>query len=136
MKIYHGSPFNITSFILYPDARTKNIPVLFASPNKTFALCFLAKWKDNDFFQCVYDKDSRIHLEEKYLGAFDKVYKNKKGYLYELDMEDFYQKENLMRLEYITDKIPKILKIEEYDAYKKLKEEEEQGRLFIKTFSY
>jgi hypothetical protein len=129
--IYHGSPYLISQFELRNHYLANDNPVVFGTPNKTLALTFLSKWKDSDFKQYV--KDDVIYMYEQYPNAYEKIYKDKIGYLYELDASTFQREPQLMRLEYMSRVIPRVLSVEQFDVDDILLKEIEKRRIiFIK----
>ena len=127
--IYHGSPSRITQFELRNHYLADDEAVIFGTPNRTLALTFLGYWRDFDFEQSV--KSGVVYMREQYTGAFEKVYKGKRGYIYEFDPSTFEWGHQLSRSEFISRVLPKVLSVEEVDVYKELKREIVKGNLVV-----
>ena len=83
MLFYHGSPIKgIEKFI--PRKSTHGIPAIYAVKNINSAFLYCAKWND---FMITLGSDNVI--VERCIGAFDELYKDKKGYIYVLDGRTF-----------------------------------------------
>jgi hypothetical protein len=93
--VYHGSPSKmrvIRPKNLHGDPGVKN--VIFASPHPQMAAAYVgAKWGDRDINQSSRVRKStgkrEFILEEMRPGAFDDLFKGKKGYLYTLPARKF-----------------------------------------------
>lgn len=133
-RIYHGSQHRINKFEPKPHYLANDAPVVFGTPSRTHSIAFMAPWDDSDFDQSTYGDDPTVHMTEKYPGAFEKVYRGQKGYLYELDPSSFHWGPQLMRTEFISKKSPSILKSEELDIHKAMLEEESSGRLKLHQY--
>jgi hypothetical protein len=129
--IYHGSSKQITEFELQPHYLADDDPVIFGTPNRVLAICYLASWSDNDFYQYTEGDDGVIYLEEQYSGAFDKVYKGKMGYLYELSPETFEWDYQLSRSEFVSRVEPIILQFNFINVYDALLDEIDKGNLKV-----
>ena len=106
-KIYHGSPIKVEQ--LEPRKHfLADRPVVFGTPNRGMAIAHLAPWTDEDF-DLGSINDGPLVMEEKYPGAFDKLFKGRRGYLYAMDPEGFEHRPNLMREERVTERSPSIL---------------------------
>jgi hypothetical protein len=132
--IYHGSPQEIHDFVLQPHYLAGDDPVIFGTPNRTLSICYLARWSDSDFYQYTEGNDGIIYLDEKYPNAFEKVYKGKTGYLYELDPSTFEWDYQLSRSEFISRREPIVLNFEFINVYDELQKEARLGNLKINRF--
>lgn len=130
-RIYHGSQNKIDKFEARPHYLAEDEPVVFGTPSRTHAISFLAPWRDSDFEQGTFNGDPTVHMTEQYPGAFEKIYKGRKGYLYELDSSNFEWGPQLMRSEFISREVPEVLNSEELDVYEAMLAEEAAGRLKI-----
>jgi hypothetical protein len=128
-KIYHASSNKIEEFKLIPHYLAEDKGVVFGTPSKVTALTFASPWKDSDLDHYSIN-DGPLTLKEKYEGALEKVYKGKKGYLYELDPKPFIWNPSLMRSERVSYTVPKILGVREIpDVYEELLEEQRMNNL-------
>ncbi|NDB59373.1 hypothetical protein EB001_13120 [bacterium] len=127
--IYHGSPNRITEFELRKHYLADDEAVIFGTPNRSLAITFLAYWRDYDFKQSV--KDGVIYMEEQYPNALEKVYKGKVGFLYEFEPYTFNWEPQLMRSEYISRVLPRVLHIEQIDVYREILKEIGEGRIIV-----
>ena len=128
-KIYHASSSRIDKFNLVPHYLAEDKGVVFGTPSKVTALTFASPWKDSDLDHYSIN-DGPLTLKEKYEGALEKVYKGKKGYLYELDPKPFSWNPSLMRSERVSYTVPKILGVKEIpDVYEELLEEQRMNNL-------
>lgn len=88
MILYHGSPdAGITVFT--PSISTHGKPYVYATKNMEETILYGAKW--NDFMITCCSDDLIV---ERYEGAIDTLYKNKKGYIYILDGSTFHLIDN------------------------------------------
>ena len=118
--LYHGSPYKFDVFEPKGHILAQGKKVTFATPLKSIALASLCKWSDKDFEQGIVDDDPP-YMIEMYPGAFEKVYRGKRGYLYEIAGKDFSYEDNLTRFELISEEIPDIIKrVEIYDVLEEL----------------
>ncbi len=83
MVVFHGSPVEDIK-IFTPRISTHGKPVIYASDTMDAAFLYCAKW--NDFMLTCGSDDVVV---ERYKGAFDELYKDKKGYIYILDGTTF-----------------------------------------------
>lgn len=91
--LYHGSPKKVT--ILKPKNQHGDpdvADVIFASPKEEFALAYSGRaWGDKDINQSVTGpkNNRKMTLTEMRPGALEDVFKNAKGYLYEVPDDTF-----------------------------------------------
>jgi hypothetical protein len=105
--IYHGSDKKIDR--LEPRKHfLADRPVVFGTPSRGMALAHLARWTDDDF-ELGSINDGPLVMEEQYPGAFNKLFKGRRGYLYTMGPEGFEHRPNLMRSERVTERSPNIL---------------------------
>lgn len=104
--VYHGSQ-NPNIEILEPKVSSHGKAYVYGSVNKAVALLFLARWNDY-IFRVGYDED-QLYLVENFQGAFQEIFKDVKGYLYEVEPSTFCQKKELWRGEVVSDKPVKII---------------------------
>lgn len=83
MVVFHGSPVAGIK-IFTPRISTHGKPVIYASDRMDAVLLYCAKW--NDFMLTCGSEEVVV---ERYKGAFDELYKEKKGYIYILDGTTF-----------------------------------------------
>lgn len=85
--VYHGSP-NEGLKIITPHVSTHGAAYVYATKDKALALLFLQRW--NDFiFNVAYGDDKVLEITERYKGALEEVFADKKGYIYTLDGSGF-----------------------------------------------
>jgi RimJ/RimL family protein N-acetyltransferase len=113
-NIFHGSPEKIDRFDLRKHYLADDEPVVFGTPERGMAISHLAKWTDADFDQGRVN-DGPLTMKEKRPGAFDEIYRGKKGYLYSLDPSGFEYSPRLMRSERMSRQTPKVTSMEEID---------------------
>ncbi len=101
MVVYHGSP-NEGIKVFTPRISTHGKPVIYASDRMDTVLLYCAKW--NDFMLTCGSEDVVV---ERYKGAFDELYKNKKGYIYILDGTTFKFDEYCKEL--VSEKAVKVI---------------------------
>lgn len=106
MKVYHGSQ-NPNIEILEPKVSSHGKAYVYGSVNEAVALLFLARWNDY-IFRMGYDEE-QLYLVENFHGAFQEVFKDVKGYLYEVEGENFSQRKELWRGEVVSEKPVKVL---------------------------
>ena len=88
MVLYNGSPdSDITTFT--PRISTHGKPYVYATSNMSDTILYGAKW--NDFLIYTSSDDLNDYVVERQKGVIDSLYKNKKGYIYILDGNTFYQ---------------------------------------------
>jgi len=89
--LYHGSSRKVKTLKPKKDyGDSSATPVIYASPSKSFALAYGQRWSDNDMNQSYESgKNPKMVLHEMKPGAFDSLYKGKKGYLYSVPGESF-----------------------------------------------
>lgn len=115
--VYHGSPVpNLKT--IKPKVSTHGEKYLYATKHKILALLFLQKW--NDFiFNVAYGNDGILEITERYKDALDEIYKDKSGFIYTLEAENFMQDKTRFEGELVsyheenvisTEKIDNILK--------------------------
>ena len=131
-RMYHGSSAKFDSFEPKSHALADGDRVVFGTPLRAMAVAGMGRWTDNDFDQGTYNDEELLHMRELKPGALERIYKGKRGYLYELDPESFeHGGERYMPTEFISKSSPKILKRTEVDAYEAMLAEERAGRLKI-----
>lgn len=88
-KIYHGSQQKLDKLAPQNFHGDPDIDkAIFATPSKSMATAYLGRWTDRDIAQGGASKDEHT-LEEMRPGAFNDVFKGKKGYLYSLLADKF-----------------------------------------------
>lgn len=98
--LYHGSNIpDLKTIEPRPSRVLDGESAVFGTPDKDLALTFLSKWNDDDFAQGYVN--GKPYMQEKYEGAFDKIYGGKSGTLYEMDDNNSKVDPRLMRLERI-----------------------------------
>jgi len=131
-RMYHGSGAKFERFEPKPHALADGDRVVFGTPLRAMAVAGIGKWTDDDFEQGTYNDEELLHMRELKPGALERVYKGKRGYLYEMDPSSFeHGGDRYMRTEFISKSSPKILKRTEVDAYEAMLAEERAGRLKI-----
>jgi len=83
MVMYHGSPISEIE-VFMPRMSTHGKSLVYAAKSMDSVILYCAKWND---FQVTCGSDDVI--VERYQGALDELYKNKKGYIYILDGSAF-----------------------------------------------
>jgi len=83
MVFYHSSPASGIE-LFTPRISTHGIPVVYGAKSIDSVLLYCAKW--NDFMITCGSDDVIV---ERYQGAFNELYKDKKGYIYVLDGSTF-----------------------------------------------
>ena len=112
--IYHGSNKKIKKLRPMPHYLFEDEKVVFGTPSRGMAISFLADWTDEDFDQGTINMGP-LYMKELYEGAFEKIFKEKSGFLYHLDGKPFEYYPQLMTKERASKVSPKILKVEEID---------------------
>jgi hypothetical protein len=111
---YHGSEKNITGTVLdpRPSRVIDNEKAVFATNTKALALLFIPKWSDNDFELTCYN--NHIYFIENYPNAFDHIFSDKSGYIYQVDKQKFHSDDRLgmKNHEFISDSTVQIQKKE------------------------
>lgn len=131
-RMYHGSNVKFDRFEPKSHALAEGDRVVFGTPLRAMAVAGMGRWTDDDFDQGTYNDEDLLHMRELKPGALERVYKGKRGYLYELDPESFeHGGDRYMSTEFISKSSPKILKRTEVDAYEAMLAEERAGRLKI-----
>ena len=94
-ELYHGSPRMLDTLMAGNEHGDPDVDkVVFATPYKPMALAYLGrKWGDRDISQGSTNK--KFHLEEMRPGAFNDIYGNQEGYLYNLPTETFKRERTL-----------------------------------------
>jgi len=100
--LYHGSGQKIRDQLQPRSSRVLNEEkAVFATPSRDTAVSFIPRWRDRDF------EHGRIndhpYMREQYAGAFEKLLRNRSGYLYHLPEESFRSDSRLMSSERIAD---------------------------------
>lgn len=87
--MYHGSKIANPTKVLYPmpSGVLNGESAVFATPDRTLALLFIADWTDNDL--TVGYINGQLTVEERYKGAFQTIFLNKSGYLYLVSANTF-----------------------------------------------
>ena len=130
--MYHGSNAKFDRFEPKYHELADGDRVVFGTPLRAMAVAGMGRWTDDDFDQGTYNDEELLHMRELKPGALERVYKGKRGYLYELDPESFeHGGEQYMPTEFISKTSPKIVKRTEVDAYEAMLAEERAGRLKI-----
>ena len=110
--MYHGTQVpGLTAIKPSPSRVLKGQSAVFGTPDRDVALTFAAPWRDDDLEHG--NVDGQFYIKEKYPGAVDKIYKGKKGYIYQMDSKSFQPREGLTKFEQISDTEAPVLKAEE-----------------------
>ena len=105
--MYHGSPKKLSTLIPNQNFNI-NVPGVFATPDKAFALCYAGNaWDDFSINQGYIN--GTLYLVEIEPGAFDSAF-NRSGYIYEVDGKDFNIQIN--NHEYVSKKKIRPLRVE------------------------
>ena len=130
---YHGSKFKITDFLEPRPSRViDGDEAVFATNTRWLAIYFIASPRDTDIEVGFIHNDP--YIMEQWPGAFDKVLRNKRGYLYSVKKDQFHSDPRLgmKRHEFISDDKVKIEKTEVIDD---VYEEIEKADVAIIDFS-
>ena len=95
-----------------PCKMLSNTPVVFASPSKTVAVVFSAKWSGRQFeFGSI---NQAIYLREKEKGAFERVFAGKRGYVHGVDHRYFKKDARLgmVHHEFISERTERVHRVE------------------------
>ena len=111
-NLYHGSSLRLNNVEPRPSRVINNEAAVFGTPNRELALSFMAPWTDADLSLGSTNNEPYV-LEERYPGAFEKIYKGKSGFLHHLPSADFAEDPRLMPTERIARKAVKPANIEE-----------------------
>jgi len=112
--LFYGHPKFL--YKIYPriELEISKEPFFLATKYKAIALLNCGNWDDSDFeFGIIDDDDASnklFYIKEMYDGALDKVFNNKKGYLYSFSSKNFFKTKNLVAFEYVSAFQPTILK--------------------------
>ena len=110
--LYHGSSLRLKNIEPRPSRVINNEAAVFGTPNRELALSFMAPWTDADLSLGSTNNEPYV-LEERYPGAFEKIYKGKSGFLHHLPSADFAEDPRLMPTERIARKAVKPANVEE-----------------------
>lgn len=110
--LYHGSSLKLKNIEPRPSRVINNEAAVFGTPNRELALSFMAPWTDADLSLGSTNNEPYV-LEERYPGAFEKIYKGKSGFLHHLPSTDFAEDPRLMPTERIARKAVKPINVEE-----------------------
>ncbi len=110
--LYHGSSLRLKNIEPRPSRVINNEAAVFGTPNRELALSFMAPWTDADLSLGSTNNEPYV-LEERYPGAFEKIYKGKSGFLHHLPSADFAEDPRLMPTERIARKAVKPINVEE-----------------------
>ena len=110
--LYHGSSLRLKNIEPRPSRVINNEAAVFGTPNRELALSFMAPWTDADLSLGSTNNEPYV-LEERYPGAFEKIYKGKSGFLHHLPSTDFAEDPRLMPTERIARKAVKPIHVEE-----------------------
>lgn len=111
-NLYHGSSLRLNNVEPRPSRVINNEAAVFGTPNRELALSFMAPWTDADLSLGSINNEPYV-LEERYPGAFEKIYKGKSGFLHHLPSADFAEDPRLMPTERIARKAVKPVNVEE-----------------------
>lgn len=111
-NLYHGSSLRLNNVEPRPSRVINNEAAVFGTPNRELALSFMAPWTDADLSLGSTNNEPYV-LEERYPGAFEKIYKGKSGFLHHLPSADFAEDPRLMPTERIARKAVKPANVEE-----------------------
>jgi hypothetical protein len=121
--VYHGSPKKIKEFKLKKHYLFDDEKVVFATPKKSMAICFLSnKWTDEDL-DLGTEGGGPLRIRELKPGALKKAFSGVSGYIYELEGKGFSYYPQLMSQERVSKSVPKILNFEKIDDALKALEE-------------
>lgn len=133
--MYHGSPVKIDGgwLELRRSAVVNHELVVFATPDRTLALTFMGgKWTDNDLNLGYIN--GQLTLEEKWTGAFAKIYAQRTGYLYLVAADGFRQDRRLGMYahEWVADKAVKIQSVQVIsDVWQELLDAQQRGQIHL-----
>lgn len=133
-KFYHGSPENNLTY-LKPQLSEHNKEYVYFSTNPLVALLYSVKPVPKPFSWYTYgfNSDGIVVYSEYFENAFELLYKNKTGYLYECS--DILDLENPKDIQcaYTSEKTVKVDRMYEIpDLYRYFKNEERLGNFIIK----
>ena len=100
--VYHASPKSgLTK--LEPSVSTHGKNWVYATKHIGIVAAYLGRWGDFDLGQGSCGEDSKVHLVERYKGAFQKVYGSSKGgSIYKLDAKGFLTGKTRFDLEVVN----------------------------------
>jgi len=130
--VYHGSSVGGLN-ILAPRISTHNKNYVYATRHREIAVVFLCKW--NDFLLTLGssgygDKALPLTLVERYENAFEDIYSKKKGYIYILEDEDFFNDPRIDANELVSEREVKPIYCEEIDdVFKEIRELSANGKI-------
>jgi hypothetical protein len=118
-KLYHGSHIQGLKEIT-PKESGHGQSYVYAISTLPFALIFAGQGRNTFIASWGRLKDNTPYFCEKKPGAFDLFYKGKKSSIYVLDSKNFFQKENMWKEEYVSEKREEVLeeiKVEDVKEY-------------------
>lgn len=107
-KLYHGSHIQGLKEIT-PKESGWDKSYVYAISTLPFALIFSVQVRNTFIAGWGRLKDNTPSFCEKRPGAFDLFYKGKKSSIYVLDSKNFFQKENMWKEEYVSEKTERVL---------------------------
>ena len=127
--VYHASTERGLT-VLNPNKSTHQEDWVYATPYLGIVATYLGRWSDFDLGQGTCGPKGRIHLVERYKGAFEKVYKGSSGSIYTLSREGFLEGKTSFKMEVVKPGPAKVLS-EEYisDPWNYLQKLRNQGEL-------
>ena len=100
-KVFHGSPKQGMNLIL-PQVGTHGKPLVYASINPLVSALFLGRL-GGDFTCCMGREEGKLYLVERFEGALEARYRDKKGSIYTLSGEGFYKKNSFWSDEVVSE---------------------------------
>ena len=135
MTFYHGSPIaGLTE--LKPTLSEHGRPYIYFATNPLVALLYAVKPvpKPFSFYPYGFDNDTVVY-SEYFENAFKKIYKGKKGYLYECDNITNVERPTQIHCAYTCTESVTVGRVTEIsDLYEYYKEQEKYGLFRIKSF--
>lgn len=135
MTLYHGSPIgNLTE--LKPFLSEHKKPYIYLASNPVVALLYAVKPVPKPFSFYPYGFDgNKVVYSEYYKDCFLKIYKGKKGFLYECENPENTENPTAINCAYTCEKPVKIKSCTVIDdLYEKFMEYKESGLFLIKSF--
>lgn len=109
--VYHASPIQGLKELI-PKASTHGKSWVYATTNLAVAAAYLGKWSDFDLAQGSCSKEDKIHLVERYQGAFKEIFglgKIKSGSIYKLNSSGFLKNQTSFEMEVVNPSKVKVV---------------------------
>ena len=135
MVFYHGSSVGGLRE-LQPFLSEHGKPYIYFASKPQIALLYTVKVlpKPFSFYPYGFDKDGNVVYSEYFENAFEKIYKGKKGYLYECDHLANLENPTQINGTYTCTEPVKPDRVTEIpDVYEYYREQQEKGKFRIKT---